>query len=176
MFLCFHSAYTLQVALSLYIAECQSVSKVIFAAIGTKRGYQGLSSHWTPVSTWVQSYPVHLDTNNSRGSNPPVTLGHLIFGPNWATLSNHHVDGYKCSKPSWQPFWPPHNQAYAHLNLDNSSLNKCPKPPWQAFWTPPQSSNYQFELQFSLHKCPKPSWQAFWPPTIKQIAHLVWGT
>ena len=65
----------------------------------------------------------------------PGTLGHFIFGPNWATLSNHCVDGYK-----------------------------CPKPSWQAFWTPPQSSNYPFELQFSLHKCPKPSWQAFWPP------------
>ena len=65
----------------------------------------------------------------------PGTLGHFIFGPNWATLSNHRVDGYK-----------------------------CPKPSWQAFWTPPQSSNYPFELQFSLHKCPKPSWQAFWPP------------
>ena len=38
---------------------------------------------------------------------------------------------HKCPKPSWQAFWPPHNQANAHLNLDNSSLNKCPKPTWQ---------------------------------------------
>ena len=28
-------------------------------------------------------------------------------------------------------FAPPHNQANAYLNMDNSSINKCPKPSWQ---------------------------------------------
>ena len=35
---------------------------------------------------------------------------------------------HKCPKPSWQAFWPPHNQANAHLNIGNSSLNKYLKP------------------------------------------------
>ena len=39
---------------------------------------------------------------------------------------------------------PPHNQANAHLNLDNSSLNKCPKPSWQAIRPLPPKKNGQY--------------------------------
>ena len=71
------------------------------------------------------------------------TLGHFIFGPIWANLSNHRFDGTKVPQ-----------SILASLNtLLNKS--KCP-----------------FELQFSLHKCPKPSWQAFWPPHNQANAHL----
>ena len=97
----------------------------------------------------------------------PGTLGHFIFRPIWATLSNHRFDGDKCPKASWQAltpsltqanthlnfnfhcisapnhpgkhFDPPTIKQIAHLNLDNSSLNKCPKPSWQAFRPPPHA-------------------------------------
>ena len=71
----------------------------------------------------------------------PGTQGHFIFGPNWATLSNHRVDGYKCAKPSWQAFWtPPQLSIWAQLQqgriqiyLPMSNTTGCqgPKKGWE---------------------------------------------
>merc|ERR1712020_66919 len=74
---------------------------------------------------------------------PPPALKRALWGTFFQALFSHFKGLYafgngntlkpcsslnKCPKPSGQGFRPPHNQANARLNLENSSLKKCPKP------------------------------------------------
>ena len=96
---------------------------------------------WTP--------PTFGHCPNSDWAPPPRTqpgtLGHFFSGHFYHSAGLHASEDFKCPKPSGQAFRPPQKQGYAHLNLDNSSLNKCPKPSGQAFRPPPQTGNAQME-------------------------------
>ena len=70
---------------------------------------------------------------------PPPALNRALWGTFFRAIFYHSAGLYasengKCPKPSGQAFRPPQKQGYAHLNLDNSSLNKCPKPSGQALF------------------------------------------
>ena len=79
---------------------------------------------------------------------------------------------HKCPKPSWQAFWPPHNQANAHLNLDNSSLNKCPQTILARVETPPPL--------WAMPKCPPRAFEGgfpnrhFVPKTLHRFSQIIY--
>ena len=88
-------------------------------------------------STHTNCQPLHLGiTQIAIGPPPrtqPGTLGHFFRAIFYHSAGLYASENGKCPKPSGQAFRPPQKQGYAHLNLDNSSLNKCPKPSGQAF-------------------------------------------